>query len=81
MGVVARAIKLCKLLEEVRFPVPTTATATRSGGILFVWEQGPDYKEIEIVGQDRIEWMAIGSDNKAEHGEISLPPTGRAWHL
>ena len=75
LATVRRAVRTAELLASHSYPAPTTATATRAGGILITWEDDPVYREIEIVGPDRIEWMTIGSDKTPEHGEISLPPS------
>ena len=78
LATVGRAVRTAELLAAHGYPAPTTATATRAGGILITWEDDPAYREIEIVGPERIEWMTIGPDQKAEHGEISLPPFSKS---
>ena len=69
---IAMAAQVAGSLEAHGAPVPTTATATRSGGILFGWEREADYTEIEVVGPDRVEWMVIAPGSPAMHGEIEL---------
>ena len=71
---ITMAVQVAGVLEAHGAPVPTTATATRSGGILFGWEHEADYKEIEVVGPHRVEWMVIDPGSQAIHGEIELEP-------
>ncbi len=56
---ILKAVQVARLLELAKVPVPTTAAAARSGGILFGWEDEAEYKEIEVVSPDRVEWMIV----------------------
>jgi hypothetical protein len=74
LALVQRAIQVAQFLRDLRSPIPTTAVATRSGAVLFAWEDGLAHQEIEVVTPNQIEWMVIEHSNVAKHGEITLPP-------
>lgn len=70
LATILRAIEVAHLLELASIPVPTTAVAARSGGILISWEDGAEYKEIEVLGPDQVEWMYIAPGSPPIHCEI-----------
>ncbi len=67
---ILKAVQVARLLELAKVPVPTTAAAARSGGIIFGWEDEAEYKEIEVLGSDRVEWMRVVPGSPPMHGEI-----------
>jgi hypothetical protein len=71
-SVVRSAIFIAIRLRNLESPIPTTAVATRAGTILFSWQDGSDYQEVEVT-PDAIEWMSIDRNGVAEHGGSPNP--------
>lgn len=70
--IIEAAIRLVDRLQSSGFSIPTTAVASRAETVLFTWQQGSCYQEIEVVAPDRIEWMMIDERGNSTHGEINL---------
>ena len=69
-GVVSMAILIARRLGDEAAPLPDAAVPTPAGTVLFSWEDGKSYLEIEATGSNTAEWMRLDSEGNESHGEF-----------
>lgn len=68
-GVIATASVLARQFSS---PWPASVTATPAGSILFTWEDGGQYQELEVDQPNHASWMAIDTSGTTRHGELLI---------
>ena len=70
LAVVRTAVDVAERQRDGEMGLPATAVATPAGTILFGWEEGQNYLEIEVISPTLVEWMTVDQNGIAEHGSI-----------
>jgi hypothetical protein len=66
------AVRLAEFLRDRGVKWPDSAVASRAGTVIFAWRYGKLYREIEVVGPGKYEWLAIDDTGGNTHGAFSL---------